>query len=310
MRTMARLLTVAVLALGSLALLAAPASAQSDTTEGRDQIVFNGRLDVPAGTTVGTAVIFHGPATVEGTVTGALVVFDGRVDISGTVDGDVVVFNGKATVRSGAHIGGNLVTTDSPTVEPGATIEGQQRGISGGFDTHNLGLASRFAWWVGYSVSTLVLGMVLLLFGPALDAAIARALRQRTGGAIGFGALAFFLLPVVAVLLMVIVVAIPLGLFLLLALAFLYTVGYVAAGIGVGRMVVKPPTSRYLSFLAGWGILRVIALVPVLGGTVWALAALFGLGLLWVAARSSEPAAPGSMPAGVVPPTPPVPSQG
>ncbi|MGE5225929.1 MAG: hypothetical protein ACM3OO_03540 [Planctomycetaceae bacterium] len=305
---MARVMTVAVLALGSLALLAAPASAQGDTTDGRDQIVFNGRLDVPAGTTVGTAVIFHGPATVEGTVTGALVVFDGRVDISGTVDGDVVVFNGKATVRSGAHIGGNLVTTDSPTVEQGATIEGQQRGISGGWDTANLGLASRFAWWVGYSISTLVLGMVLLLFGPALDAAIVRALRRRTGGAIGFGALAFFLLPVVAVLLMVIVVALPLGLFLLLALAFLYTVGYVAAGIGVGRLIVKPPTSRYLSFLAGWGILRVIALVPVLGGTVWALAALFGLGLLWVAARSSETAP--AMADGSVPPPPPVPSQG
>jgi hypothetical protein len=309
MRTNGRLLVVVGSAVGVLLLLAGPAAAQtSDTTTGRDQIVFNGRLDVPDGTTVGTAVIFHGPATVEGTVTGALVVFDGRVDIAGTVDGDVIVFNGKATVRSGAHIGGNLVTTDSPTVEPGATIEGQQRGFSGGFDTHNLGLASRFAWWVGYTISTLILGMVLLLFGPALDAAITRALRRRTGGAIGFGALAFFLLPVAAVLLMVIIVAIPLGLFLLLGLALLYTVGYVAAGIGVGRLVVKPPASRYLSFLAGWGILRVIALVPVLGGTVWALAALFGLGLLWVAARSSEAAS--AMPDGSMPPPPPVPSQG
>ncbi len=306
MRTMARLLAVLGLALGSALLLATPAMAQSsDTTAGRDQIVFNGRLDVPAGTTVDTAVIFHGPATVEGTVTGALVVFDGRVDISGTVEGDVVVFNGKATVRSGARIGGNLVTTDSPTVEPGATVEGEQRGISGGFDTANFGLASRFVWWVGYTVSTLILGMLLLLFGPALDAAITRVVRQRIGGAIGFGALAFFLLPIAAVLLMVIIVAIPLGLFLLFALAFLYTVGYVGAGIGIGRLLVKPPASRYLSFLAGWGILRMIGLVPFLGGAVWTLASIFGLGLLWVAARAASPT---ELPAGTVPPPPPLPA--
>jgi len=168
------------------------------------------------------------------------------------------------------------------------------------FNTGDVGFASRIAWWIGYSVSTLVLGLFLLLVAPALDGAIVRAFRQRTGASIGLGVAAFFLLPLVAILFLVVVIAIPLGLFLLLALAFLYTIGYVAGAHAIGRMVVKQPTSRFLAFLVGWLIVRVLGLVPVLGGIAWTLVSIFGLGLLWVASRRSgiEDA---------IPPTPPAP---
>jgi hypothetical protein len=49
--------------------------------------------------------------------------------------------------------------------------------------------------------------------------------------------------------------------------------------------VVKQPTSRFLAFLLGWGIVRVIGLVPILGGLVWTLVTIVGLGVLWVASR-------------------------
>ena len=282
--------------------LAVPASAQGSSTDdtSRDQVVLSGQLIVPQGETVDTALIFHGPATIAGTVTGSVVVFDGRTDVSGHVAGDVVVFNGAVTVRSGAQIGGDLVTTDTPTVEQGATITGQQQRVATRFNTGDVGFASRIAWWIGYSVSTLVLGLFLLLVAPALDGAIVRAFRQRTGASIGLGVAAFFLLPLVAILFLVVVIAIPLGLFLLLALAFLYTIGYVAGAHAIGRMVVKQPTSRFLAFLVGWLIVRVLGLVPVLGGIAWTLVSIFGLGLLWVASRRSgiEDA---------IPPTPPAP---
>jgi hypothetical protein len=38
-----------------------------------------------------------------------------------------------------------------------------------------------------------------------------------------------------------------------------------------------------VAFLVGWAILRVVALVPVLGGLVWFAAVVFGLGALVVA---------------------------
>ena len=300
--TIVRFVLVLVATLVAGGMFATPAGADSnDELTDNDQIVMNGRLVVAEGETVDTAVLFHGSATIDGTVTKSVVVLDGPTEISGHVQQDVFVFNGPVTVRSGAQIDGDLVTSETPTVEPGATISGQQQRVSTRFDAGAVGVASRIAWWLGYSISTLVLGLLLLLFAPRVDAAIVRAMRERTGASIGFGALVFFLLPIVAVFMLVIVVALPLGLFMLLALALLYTVGYVAGAHAIGRLLVKEPTSRFLAFLAGLAILRAIALVPVLGGLVWVLASIFGLGVLWVASRwgADEPA-----PARAIPPTP------
>ncbi len=238
--TIVRFVLVLAATLVAGGMFATPAGADSnDELTDNDQIVMNGRLIVAEGDTVDTAVLFHGSATIDGTVTKSVVVLDGPTEISGHVQQDVFVFNGAVTVRSGARIDGDLVTSETPTVEQGATISGQQQRVSTRFDAGAVGVASRIAWWLGYSISTLVLGLLLLLFAPRVDAAIVRAMRERTGASIGFGALVFFLLPIVAVFMLVIVVALPLGLFMLLALALLYTVGYVAGAHAIGRLLVK-----------------------------------------------------------------------
>jgi hypothetical protein len=260
---------------------------------------------VPEGETVEAAVVFDGPVVVNGTVSETLVVFNGRTVISGQVTEDVVVFNGAVVVRSGAEIGGDLVTRQDPVVEEGATVRGSTSDVATRFDFEGFGIATRFAWWLAYSVSTLVLGLAVLLFAPRLDAAAIDALRRRMGASIGFGFAVFFLVPIAAILLLLTIVAIPLGLFALLALALLYTFGYVVGAHALGRLLVKPPTSRFLAFLAGWAGLRVLALVPVLGGLVWLLVAILGLGVLFVAARGgTQVAEPATMP----PPPSPVPA--
>lgn len=304
-RTPARPVLVVALGLAVVGALAAPAAAQARTeADPPEQIVLSGRLVVAPGDTVDSAVSFDGPATIEGRVTDSLVVFRGDTEISGTVDGDVVVFDGAVVVRSGATIGGNLVTVSAPTVEPGATIRGGQQRFDARLDAGRLGLASRIAWWIGYSVSTLLLGLALLALAPGLDHAIAGVVWTRLGASVGLGAVAFFMLPLVAVLLLAIVVAIPLGLFLLLALALLYSIGYVAGAHALGRRIVRGPSSRFVAFVAGWAILRGLGLIPVLGGLAWIVAAIVGLGALWVAARSRGQAPPPIADAGQVPPMP------
>jgi len=284
---------VALLALAAalVAAAATPASAQTSADDGfdrNDQIVLNGRLVVPNGITVSSAAIFNGPAIVQGTVQQSLFVLHGRVDISGTVQQDVVVIDGVAVVRSTAHIGGDLVTRGRPLIQKGARIDGNVERVSSRFDFESFGVASRFVWWVGYSASTLFLGLLLLLLFPSFDAAVVRVWRQYTGRSIGWGAAVFFLFPLVAVLFAVTVVGIPLGLFMLLAIGLLYTIGYVAGAQLVGRLILKPPKSRYLAFLLGWLILRVIALVPILGALAFLVVSVVGLGILLVAARRSR----------------------
>jgi hypothetical protein len=270
-----------------------------------DQVVLTGELLVPKGAAVGTAVILNGDATIDGTATESVVVFNGDVEITGTVGDDIVAFNGRVIVRSGAEVGGDIASRQDPRVEKGARVRGQIKGVSGRFDLEGLGWVARYVWWFGYTISTLILGLVLLMFLPGVDAPLADAFRRRMGASFGFGAAIFFLLPIAAVLLLVVVVAIPLGLFLLLALALLYTLGYVAGAHLVGRRLVNPPGSRFVAFLVGWLILRGIGLIPFLGGLVWVLASIAGLGALVIAARGSTPAAVQPVAAGPIPAPPP-----
>ena len=282
-------------------MLAPGALAQDDDgTDTDDQVVLTGRLVVPEGETVQTAIIFNGNATIDGTVAETLVVFNGRTEISGTVAEDVIVFNGAVVLRSGAQVLGDVVSRQTPEIEEGATVGGSVDDLETRWDFWEVTFVGRFVWWIAYTMSTLVLGLVLLLLAPGLDPASIRALRDRLGGTIGFGLLLFVLLPVGAVLLFLTLVGIPLGLFLLLALALLYSIGYVVGGLALGRLVVKPPVSRYVAFLAGWGALRLLALVPFLGGLTWLVGTVVGLGTLWVTARArpeiAMPAAPAPIP--------------
>jgi hypothetical protein len=59
----------------------------------------------------------------------------------------------------------------------------------------------------------------------------------------------------------------------------------------VGRRILGPERNRFLAFLVGLVILRLLALVPILGGLVWFLAVVFGLGALVVAAKRAHGAA-------------------
>lgn len=285
-----RRLIRALAAAGVLLLsVAGPASAQDDGSGAgeNDQVVLTGQLLIEADRTVDTAVIFNGRATVEGTVREDLFVMNGDTEISGTVNGDVVVFNGDVAVLSGAEIGGDLVTQSTPQVEAGATIRGSQTNIATKFDYDVGAFAGRFVWWLGYTVSVLILGLLLLAFAPHLDEAVVETIRARLGSSIGWGVALFFLLPIAAILLLVTVVGIPLGLFVMLALALIYTIGYAVATHGVGRLVMRS-SSRYVAFLIGLVILRALALIPVVGGLLWLLASVWGLGLLAVAIRAGR----------------------
>ena len=273
--------------LGFVTLAPRAVAQDDDGPDSDDQVVVTGRLAVPEGERVQTAVIFNGNAVIDGTVAESLVVFNGRTEISGTVDEDVVVFNGDVVLRSGARVGGDVISLEDPQIEEGATIGGGVDDLARRWDFYDITFAGRFAWWLAYTVSTLVLGVVLLVLARGLDPASVRAFRDRLGATIGSGLLLLVLLPIVVVLLFVTIVGIPLGLFLLLSLALVYSIGYVGGALGFGRLLVKKPTSQYLAFLVGWGTLRVLALVPFLGGVAWLVATVLGLGTLWVTSRAA-----------------------
>src|SRR5829696_9405646 len=208
--------------------LAAPAWAQS-AQAAEAFVVLSGRADVPQGQQVGDLVVFHGSSTVDGTVNGSLTAFDAPVTITGRVNGDVVAFNGRVELRSGANVTGDVVSRDAPVVASGATIGGTTRRVQTNVRWDGFGWAGRLAFWLAVSVSTLVVGLVLVWLVGRGAAWILEAGRTRVGPAIGWGLLVFFGLPIVAIIALVTVVGIPLGLGLLAALGLLYALGYGAS---------------------------------------------------------------------------------
>ena len=274
--------------------LATPAWAQ----DGQDLeafVVLSGRADVPEGEQVGDLVVFHGSSAVDGTVDGSLTAFDAPVTISGRVNGDVVVFNGRVELREGATVTGDVVSQREPVVASGATIGGDTRRVQTNVNWEGFGWVGRLAWWLAVSVSTLAVGLVLLWLVGRGAPMIAEVGRTGIGPSIGWGLLAFFGLPTLGIIALVTIVGIPLGFGILAALALIYALGYSAAAWILGRSIVREPTAWIVAFLAGWGILRVLALVPILGGLVSFAAMVFGLGALIVAiwrARATSRAAP------------------
>src|ERR687891_632657 len=258
--------------------LATPAWAQ----DGEDReafVVLSGRADVAEGEQVGDLVVFHGSSTVDGTVDGSLTAFDAPVTISGRVNGDVVVFNGRVELRSGANVTGDVVSQSAPVVASGATIGGTSKRLQTNTNWEGFGWAGRLAWWLAVSVSTLVIGLVLIWLAGRGTTRILEAGRTRIGPSIGLGLLLFFGLPLLAIT----------------ALLIIYALGYSATAWILGRSILRGPTSWFLAFLAGWGILRILALIPILGGLVWFAAVVFGLGALAVAiwrARTPSRTAP------------------
>lgn len=288
---LAATLLVAVLA------VAAPASAQAEESAD-DQIVLSGRAEVRAGERVNTVVILDGPAVIDGTVDGSVVALNGDIRVTGTVDEAVVALRGRAIIESGARVGGDVVSSESPHVAPGATVDGDTRTMR--FSFRALGWFLWAAWWVAVTVSVLVLGLLLLRLAPTAMAASLAVARNEAGPAMGWGIALAIGLPVLSVALLLTLIGIPLGLLGLLSLVLLCTVGYVVAALALGRSVVKEPTSIYLAFLAGFAILRLVNLIPVLGGLVSFLATAFGLGALAIAGWRSARRTPAALPTGPI----------
>jgi hypothetical protein len=299
-------LGLSLFAVPLLALTAPGASAQ--VTEPGDDgaiVVLNGGVQVAPDEVVGDVVVVNGRVTVEGTVAGDLFVVNGETTIDGVVENDVVVVKGPVVVNAGARIGGDLVTgTGETTVSPDATIGGERRKVDFDFLFGRAAIVGAILVWLAVAVSALALGMLFLALAPRAAEAIAVVAHTSAGPAIGWGFAAFFGIPIAAGLAIATLVGIPLGVGVLLALGLLYPFGGVMSAYAIGRRLVKPPSSRFTSFLLGWAILAGLSIIPFLGGLVWFAAVVYGLGSITVAvwrARRGVSATPDASPVPVGP---------
>lgn len=258
-------------------------------------VVVDGQVD-------GDVVVFRGNVMVNGHVSGALTVLSGTATVAGRVVDQVVVVRGTATVTSTGSVGGDVSSSRQPVIMPGAVVGGAVRATPD-FWLGALPFVLLAGLWLAVSVSALLLGLGLLLLLPRAAAAVARTGTARWAPALGWGTLVAVAVPVAGALAIGTLVALPLGLGLFASLAVLYPVGYVTGALLVGRAMLGRSTPA-VAFLAGLGVLRLAALVPVVGGLVAVAATLLGLGAIVLAAAATGRPAPAPTGAPLPPPVP------
>jgi hypothetical protein len=263
----------------------------------------------------GDLLVGSGNVDLAGEVAGDARIGAGRVLVSGTVGEDLSVGSGQATLSSSGRVGEDFVFGTGQTTLDG-TVEGNvvgstggytRRGTIGGTEDVNVGrrkeLADRILDGVQRFVAILVIGLVLLwLFPRAVDDS-ARTLRRRPLASLGVGILGMigFVLLVVAIFLVMILLAIVFGLLRLEDLvgvtifgsltsatvaSFLFFLlaafgAQAVVGLAIGRLMIGiAPVRRWLALALGVLVVAVVFSLPVVGGVLGLIIALFGLGAL------------------------------
>jgi cytoskeletal protein CcmA (bactofilin family) len=260
-----------------------------------DHVVITGGAVVGPGQTAGDVIVIDGPVTIAGEVTGDVVSVSGPIRLTGRVDGDVIAVSDRAVLGPRARVGGDLRYGDErPALAPGANVAGDISNEDWADTANGWGWVSAFAWWLAVSVSTLIVGVLLVWLAPGALYAAARSVSERLGATIGWGLAIAIGAPLLAVLALVTLVGIPFGVGLLLAAIPVLLVAYTTTAWVVGWGVLRNRSqSPWAMLLAGWGILRLLALIPVVGALVGLAATVVGLGALTVALwRSRAPRAP------------------
>ena len=278
------------LALSVAALLAVPAGSAAQTACGvsdpGDRFIVSGDTTVTPDDPVGDLTVLDGDVKLIGPVSGDVFVASGDVIVRGCVGGDVTAITGKLTLLRGANVGGDLIYSDErPLIGPGAEVGGDVREENWD-DLGDLpwGWISAVALWIAMTVSLLVSGTALAGIFPGAADAITREARSQPWLAVAMGLAAVIGLPLLSGLAFVTLLGIPLSIVIGFAFIPLAWLGYLIASFILGRIVTNEGVHPILAFLAGLGILRALALIPIAGALVWIPAVIFGLGALIVAA--------------------------
>jgi hypothetical protein len=181
-------------------------------------------------------------------------------------------------------VNGDVKSRQEPDVAPG-TVTGSVKKLNVKNLFSGILIVFLIYLWIAITLSVALLGFLfVVLFPRGADATVEAG--RRFWPTVGWGALIGIVGPIIGVLVLVTIVGIPFGLGMLSALNVLAPLGYVASSLILGRLMVKGTSTgaRIGAFFAGFGILRLIALIPGVGLIVWFVVCIYGIGAVSMAA--------------------------
>ena len=267
---------------------------------------------------VQTVVSVGGDVTIAGTVTETIVTVGGNVTLEPTAK------VGSQTTGQGASI---VLVNGTLTKQPGAEVHGDVQRV----DVGNLGdvvgwAADRDAWrpfaaigsfvgWLVMTVVFLLLGLIAAAAMPGQLRSVGRALQLRPGASLGWGALTFFVIvPLSLILLVITIIGILVVIPAAIALPFIYFFATLAVGTYVVERLLG---ARLKGNLLPATVIAVVATslvgqIPFLGALVLLAMMIVGTGAIVLAVgdwrrrrralRAAAPGTPGGAPVYPQPP--------
>ena len=279
------------------------AHGDEDHSGSRDavEVLLNGFYHLEADETAGTVVVVNDDALVEGTVEDILIIVNGSAVVAGSVEGSIFVINGSLHLVAGAAVEDDVILISSDIVRDTATtVGGDIDTRSGWFLTGGVGFLIGFVLWVWFAGAVLTIAFLFAAVAGRQLSGAASAMVERPGytwlgvvilwavGGTAVTALFASIVGIGAALAMI-----------LLFMPVLLLLGFVVAGMWVGRFVIglfdRTPSKDhpYLAVLSGVGVLALVALIPIVGALVAFVATLWGTGALahqgWMAFRGPQP---------------------
>ena len=259
----------------------------SGTTVRKNVTAFSGHFELdPKSRVGGGMMLFAGEATLDGRTARDLLGFVGRTTLNGFVGGNVRLRGDKLSIGLTAEIAGKASYTGhhQPEVDPKAKLASP---LEVKIEQHRPDyLTPRYYFHQALSWgAAFVFGLVLILLLPGFFGDVVRS-SHRYGPAFGFGALALFATPILAVLACATIVGLAVGIGTLLAwiVAFYSAQVFVGAWLGETLMGATPGRGAAIGRLAiGLLLLKVAGALPYIGGWIKLAAVFLGMGALALA---------------------------
>lgn len=259
-------------------------------------------------------VIFGGNLVVMGKIYGDAIVFGGRCRLDGEISGDIVVIGGDASLGPEAELNGDVVLIGGELErEPGSVIRGEQVELAGLFKDMGLpgltlfGAGLGLIFWLSTLVMFLFIALLTAVLFPNQLESVADLVRREPAPSLAAGFLGLLAAVVVIVVLAVTILGIPVAILLAVGMVALQYFGRAAICLSIGRWIFDRTGIRWAfpfwGMAVGYLAIRLVELIPFVGGVVRLLLFIAGLGCVTLAiwrSRKKAPEAP--VPAGEVGP--------
>ena len=245
----------------------------------RNTTLAGGRVEIePEGAIDGNAYLAGGTVTQSGAVRGSLFASGGTIILNGAIGRDVQVAGGNLEIGPAAQIAGNLTYRVPPKnvkIDKAARIGGKVTAlpVPSGWTPF------RFLWLLGF----LVVGVAVVALVPALASQAAGLIPEAPGRSILYALAWIILVPIGMIIAAVTVIGIPLACVALAVYFVLIYLGRVPFAIWLGALLLRDWSrpgwqGALINFALGALVLIVLGLIPGVGGLLWTIATILGLG--------------------------------